>query len=149
VKVIDGILFVLHGFVGVGAIGGGLAAIIHPKEPLGVSVEALKYSPFQDFLIPGIILFTVLGLGNIFSAGLMIRSQSRYQGYISSIFSWALVIWIVVQAYMLRNIIFLHILFFLIGILQGILSMTILVKNRSFPMDVILDTLKKKRENAS
>lgn len=53
-------LFVLHGFVGIGALAGGLATIINPNEPLGVTVDALKNSPFNNFLIPGIILFTVI-----------------------------------------------------------------------------------------
>lgn len=62
-------LFVLHAIVGLGAIGGGLFAILNPQCPAGMSVDALKNFPFSNFLIPGIILFTVIGLGNVFSAG--------------------------------------------------------------------------------
>lgn len=51
------LLFILHLFVGIGAVSGGLAAITNPTEPLGASVELLKNSPFKDYLIPGIILF--------------------------------------------------------------------------------------------
>ena len=39
-------LFFLHVFVGIGAIGGGLAAILNPQEPLEYGV-LLKNSPFQ------------------------------------------------------------------------------------------------------
>ena len=38
-------LFILHAFVGIGALAGGLAAITNPEEPLGVTVDALKNSP--------------------------------------------------------------------------------------------------------
>jgi len=88
---VDRLLFLLHLFVGIGALFGGLAAIVNPQTPLGMPAEPLKNSPFSSYLIPGIILFTVIGLGNIFSA-FMFRFKSKLQGYISSVFSWALVI---------------------------------------------------------
>lgn len=126
----------LHVFVGVGAIGGGLAAIINPYEPAGAPIELLKNSPFSSYLIPGIILFAIIGIGNIISA-IMFRFKSRFQGYISSVFSWALVIWIVVQCIMINSVVFLHILFFIIGLIQAALSMAILFEQRLFPATII------------
>lgn len=41
-KTVYRLLFALHVFVGLGALGGGLAAITNPKEPLGVSIDMLK-----------------------------------------------------------------------------------------------------------
>ncbi|HHW30702.1 MAG TPA: hypothetical protein GXX20_03350 [Clostridiaceae bacterium] len=130
-------LFVLHLFVGIGAVFGGLAAIINPHNPLGIPNEALKNSPFSNYLIPGIILFVVLGIGNIISA-LMFRFKSRFQGYISSVFSWALVIWIVVQCIMLNTVAFPHVLYFLIGLVMAALSMAILFEQRLFPVNIVL-----------
>jgi len=132
------LLFALHVFVGIGAMAGGLAAITNPDAPLGISVEVIKNSPFSNFLIPGIILFTIIGLGNVISA-LMFRFKSRFQGYISSVFSWALVIWIVVQCIMMNAIVFLHVLFFSIGLIEATLSMTILFEQRLFPANLILN----------
>lgn len=132
------ILFGLHVFVGVGALLGGLAAIINPQGPLGISVVVLKNSPFSDFLIPGIILFTIVGLGNVISA-LMFRIKTKYQGYISSVFSWALVIWIIVQCIMLNAVAFLHVLFFTIGLIEAILSMMILFEKGQFPANLFLN----------
>lgn len=129
-KTVYRLLWASHIFVGIGAIFGGLVAIINPQQPLGITVEALKYSPFNDFLIPGVILFVVIGLGNIISA-LMFRFKSKFQGYISSIFSWALVIWIVVQCVMLRAVAFLHVLYFIIGLIQAGLSIAILIEQRN------------------
>ena len=131
------LLFALHAFVGVGAVFGGLAAITNPKGPLGIPIETLKNSPFNDFLIPGIILFTLIGLGNIFSA-LMFRFKPRFQGYISSVFSWALVIWIVVQCIMLNSIAALHIIFFIIGLIEATLSAIILYEQRLFPINLFI-----------
>jgi hypothetical protein len=141
-RIVYRLLFALHGFVGIGAVVGGLAAIINPQGPLGMSIEPLKNSPFSDYLIPGIILFTVIGLGNIISA-LAFIFKSKFQGYISSIFSWALVIWIVVQCVILNTVVFLHILFFTIGLIEAVLSIFILFKQRLFPTSTILKFYKK------
>jgi hypothetical protein len=56
-------LFLLA-FLGLSAIGGGGALIISPSGKLlgGLPLSILKNSPFHNFLIPGIILFIVLGL---------------------------------------------------------------------------------------
>jgi len=139
-------LFILHLFVGIGAIFGGLAAITQPNGPMGIPTDTLKNSPFTNFLIPGIILFTVIGLGNLFSA-LMFRFKLKYQGYISSVFSWALVIWIVVQCIMLGDIVFLHVLYFLIGIVEAAMSMMLLFEKRLFPVNIAVDIFNSIRKN--
>ena len=131
------LLFTLHAFIGIGAIAGGLAAITNPQKPLGISIKLLKNSPFSDYLIPGIILFTIIGLGNVISA-LMFRYKLRFQGYISSVFSWALVIWIIIQCIMLNTVAFLHVLFFIIGLIQSILSLIILFDKRLFPTNIVI-----------
>lgn len=122
-------LFVLHVFVGLGALFGGLTGMINPQNPLGIPVEVLRYSPFSNFLIPAIILFVVIGLGNLFSA-YMFRYKLSYQGYISGIAGCALVIWIVVQCIMMRDVVFLHVLYFIIGLIQVALSILILMEQR-------------------
>lgn len=141
-KTIYRILFGIQLFVGIGALAGGYAGISNPAAPLGVPTEILKNAPFDNFLIPGIILFTVIGLGSITSA-LSILFKSRYRAYISNVFSWALVIWIVVQCIMLQNIHGLHVAFFLIGMLEGILSMIVLFNERLFPTNLVIDFYKK------
>jgi len=144
-KPIYRLIFALHVFVGIGAMAGGLAAITNPQNPFEMPAETLVNSPFSNFLIPGIILFTIIGLGNVFSA-LMFCFKSKYQGYISSVFSWALVIWIVVQCIMLNAVAFLHILFFSIGLLQAGLSMIILFERRQFPANLVLNFYKSIRK---
>ena len=141
-KKIYNILFGLHLFVGIGGLVGGFAAIINPQNPLGISIDVLKNSPFNNYLIPGIILFIIIGLGNLISA-FMFSFKLRYQGYISSVFSWALVIWIIVQCFMLNGVVFLHILFFIIGLIEALLSMLIIFEKRQFPANIIFNFYKK------
>jgi len=135
-KIVYRLLFGLHLFVGIGALAGGLAAITNPLGPMGMPTEPLKNSPFSNYLIPGIILFVVIGLGNIFSA-IMFRFKSRFQGYISSIFSWALMIWIIVQCIILNTVISLHVIYFAIGLIEAVLSMIILFEQSLFPANII------------
>lgn len=139
------LLLVLHLFVGIGALFGGLAAIIDPYEPLGMPIEPIKNSPFSNYLIPGIILFTIVGLGNVTSA-LTFRFKLRFQGYLSSVFTWALVIWIVVQCIILKAVAFPHILFFSIGMIGAVLSMIILFEQRLFPTNIVLKFYKVTRK---
>lgn len=136
-KIVYRLLCALHIFVGLGALLGGLVSIINPEKPFGMSVEPLKNSPFDNYLIPGIILFAVIGVGNIISA-LMFRLKSKFQGYISSVFSWALVIWIVVQCVMLNLVALPHIIYFIIGLVEAILSMAILFHQHLFPANIVI-----------
>lgn len=124
-----------HFFIALGALFGGAAAIFDPYQPLGVPLELLEGSPFRNYLIPGIILFTVIGLGNLFSA-LTALKKNEQQGYISSVFSWALMIWIVVQCIMINAVDFLHILYFILGLLGAVLSMRILSEKNAFPANL-------------
>jgi hypothetical protein len=111
IKVLHRVLFGLHLLVGIGAMAGGFAAISNPQSPLGAPVDMLKYSPFSDFLIPGILLFGIIGIGNVVST-VFVQRNPWYLPYVSSVFGGALVIWIVVQCIMLRSVAFLHVLFF-------------------------------------
>jgi hypothetical protein len=88
------ILIILHLFVGVGAMAGGFSAISNPQSPMGISTEILKNSPFPDFLIPGLLLFGVIGVGNIICAGFAIKGPWYYP-YISGVFGGALMVWII------------------------------------------------------
>lgn len=63
VKSVRNIFLIVIGFLAIGAIGGGAVLIISPTgEMMGLPLSEFKNSPFNSFMIPGIILFTVLGL---------------------------------------------------------------------------------------
>lgn len=124
------ILFSMHVLVGIGALVGGFAAILNPYEPLGMTTDALKDSPFDTYLIPGLILLVLLGIGNLLSAGMFVLKW-RLQGFLSGFFSATLVFWIVIQCLLLRSIAFQHILFFGVGTLMGLLSLTLIFDKRN------------------
>ena len=107
----------LHGFVGIGAAAGGMSAVIDPSAPLGITTDALQFSPFSSFLIPGLFLLLILGCGNI-AAGVISYRKPQYARYAGIGFGAVLMLWIVIQCIMLQSVVFLHVLFFLIGALQ-------------------------------
>ena len=62
-KATRNVLLFLLAFLGLGATFGGGVLIISPSGKLfGMPLSMLENSPFNSFLIPGIILFLVLGL---------------------------------------------------------------------------------------
>ncbi len=66
-------------FLSVGALFGGGAFLLFPEGWMGMTPELmLQHSPFKNFLIPGLILFTVLGLMPIYVVwGLIKRKDCK------------------------------------------------------------------------
>ena len=63
IKKIRNIFLIVLGFLALGAIGGGIVLIISPDgELLGLPLSEFKNIPFTSYLIPGIILFSMLGV---------------------------------------------------------------------------------------
>jgi len=109
---------VLQAFIGLGAIGGGLMFIIDPSgNAMELPVDMLQGSPFPDFLIPGLFLFTVNGLGSIVGAGLSL-ARSRYAPEAGVLLGAILVAWIIIQVAIIQSVHWLHILYFVLGFIE-------------------------------
>ena len=111
-KTTRNILLSLLAFLGLSAIGGGGALIISPSGKLlgGLPLSILERSPFNNFLIPGIILFVVLGLiPCLIVFALIKKPESKFAEHLNffkdmywawsfSIYvAFALIIWIQVE----------------------------------------------------
>lgn len=116
------ILGLIQAFVAIGAIPAGLSVIIDPSgSAMGAPLEMLQYSPFQNFLIPGIFLLTFNGIFHAIGAW----SSFTKRPYYIKLSLWLgsfLIAWIVVQIYFLRSIHYLHILYLCIGIIEIIMA---------------------------
>jgi hypothetical protein len=90
----------------------------------------LQHSPFKNFLIPGLILFVVLGLMPVFVVwGLLKRKDCKLAQmlniYPDMHWSWswsvytgfALIIWIYMEVYFLQGFHWLHSFYFFYGVL--------------------------------
>ena len=62
-KKAQNVFLIVLGFLAIGAIGGGIVLICSPTgEMIGLPLSEFRNIPFSSFLIPGIILFFVLGV---------------------------------------------------------------------------------------
>ena len=83
--------------LGIGAIAGGLALIAGPHgEIIPLPLSLLAGSPFADYLVPGAILFTILGLGPLGAAILAWRRHPAAP-FLAFAVGCALLIWLAVQ----------------------------------------------------
>ncbi len=104
-------------FTGISACFGGWMLITSPDgSSLGMTTGLLEHSPFSDFLIPGIVLFTVIGLLSLVSAYLIFRQVTRYS-FLVILMGLILIGWIVIQAIMIQTVNYLHVIFVAAGLL--------------------------------
>ena len=109
-------------FNGISAVFGG-GALMNDSTGgiLNMPVEMLQYSPFTNFFIPGLILFTIIGLGSLF-AGIIVIMKLRGYPFMVIFMGFALSIWISVQILYLKDVHYLHIIYGLLGIILIILG---------------------------
>jgi hypothetical protein len=68
---------VLEIFLGIGALFGGIQFILSPDgHLLGVPLRMLAGTPFHSFLVPGLLLFTFVGLGPMAAAAITARRRA-------------------------------------------------------------------------
>jgi hypothetical protein len=116
-------LGILQAFIGVGAAPAGILLIYNPSgSDLGMTVEMLINSPFLNFLIPGIFLLGVNGLGSLLGA-LATFKRYRFASKIAIGLGIFLILWIAVQAYWLGDLHWLHILYFILGNIELVLGL--------------------------
>lgn len=108
-------------FIGIGAVPAGIAMISDPGgESLEMYVDMLRRSPFTDFLIPGIVLLLVNGIGSLFGALVSLRAY-QIAGLIAIGLGTFLILWIVIQAWWLGWHL-LHVLYILLGVSEFVLG---------------------------
>ncbi len=109
----------LLAFLGLSAIGGGGALIISPSGKLlgGLPLSILERSPFNDFLVPGIILFVVLGIipsllvlallkkpNSLFAERFNFFKDMHWAWTFSIYVAFALIIWIQVETIYIQGV---------------------------------------------
>ncbi len=116
-------------FNGTGALFGGWSFIQDPTgSDLQIPTTYLEHSPFKDFLIPGIVLFTVNGVLSLVTLVWTLMQWKQY-GWLIMIQGAMLVGWIIIQMIMLREINLYHFIFGSIGIILLWIGWTLKEKN--------------------
>jgi hypothetical protein len=102
--------------LGAGALAGGAVLVARPDgSGMGFSVGILAGSPFNDFLVPGLILGGLFGVGSLVVAVLGLR-HSRIAPFLAFAIGSAQMIWILVQLAIIKEVSFLHPTMFAIGL---------------------------------
>lgn len=102
-------------FTGLNALIAGSLFIYDPSgQKIGMTLDYLKFSPFNSFLIPGIILFLVNGVSNLLTAFITIK-RNKYSNEMIVAQGILLAGWILIQVWMVRDLNPLHIIMFSIG----------------------------------
>jgi len=108
--------------VAIGALVSGAMLIVAPSGALlQAPPDMLAGSPFHDFLIPGMILFLVNGVGQLV-AGVLTLRHHRWSGYIGAVFGFGLMIWIFVQVNMIGGGHWLQYTYFTAGVVETALA---------------------------
>jgi hypothetical protein len=102
--------------LGAGAVAGGATLVASPDgSGMGFSTSILAGSPFPDFLVPGLILGGLFGVGSLMTA-LAGWRRARWAPFIAFAIGSGQMIWIVVQVAIIRELSFLHPTMFGIGL---------------------------------
>jgi hypothetical protein len=106
--------------LGLGALAGGIALVSQPDgSVMGFDVALLSGSPFSDYLLPGLILGGVFGVGSLVVAVMGMR-RSRLAPFLAFAIGVAQMIWIVVQLGIIKEVSFLHPVCFVIGLVIAV-----------------------------
>ena len=125
------ILIILLAFLSLSSIGGGGSLIISPSGKLtgSLPLSILEHSPFTSFLVPGIILFLILGITPSFIIfGLLKKPANKFAEFFNFFkdmhWAWsftiyvafALIIWIQVETMLIQEVSFLQTFYMLYAI---------------------------------
>lgn len=116
------ILSIVLAFTSINALIAGYSFMSDPSGGgMGISADRLKFSPFSNYFIPGLVLFVANGLLASVAA-VMVMVKHKYYPLVVFIQGIILLGWIIIQAMFLREFNFLHFLFVAIGSLLVLLA---------------------------
>lgn len=101
-----------------GALYGGISLIRFPDgSDLQMPLSILEHSPFKTFLVPGIVLLLVNGIGSFITL-IFLLIKNKFSLFLLATEGVLLCGWIVVQILMIRQLLSLHYIMFSTGVLM-------------------------------
>lgn len=111
------VLMVLLALNGISATYGGWVLASDPTgATMHMSPTWLQASPFDNYLIPGVILMVVLGIGSIVSL-VLLAMRRPFAPYLTMMEGAATMIWIITQVVMVQLFSWLQVLYLVVGAL--------------------------------
>jgi len=115
------------------AINAAVAGVLFIIDPsgngMGMNVSYIKDSPFNSYLIPGIVLLIVNGLLNFIAAYFVFKEKPFASLWVIAQ-GILLIGWIVIQVIMVKDISMLHTIMFTIGMILTMSGFLLLALRR-------------------
>ncbi len=129
-------LAILQLFIGIGAIAGGLGLVIDSTgATVGLNPDWLARSLFNSYLVPGFILFIIIGIGHIFSGILTLKNYNK-SGILAAFLGFFLMLWIVAQMVIIPFY-WLQLLYFVFGFTEVLLGVAVFLSRFTQPAKVM------------
>ena len=97
------VCLVLLAVLGIGALAGGAMLVADSDgSAMGTTVAVLAGSPFPDFLIPGLVLAGLFGVGSFIVVAMALR-RLPIAPFLAFAIGCAQMIWITVETWMVRD----------------------------------------------
>lgn len=139
-KSLSVVLGILQVFIGIGAVPADLMMILDPSgSSLGMPLSMLANTPFSNFLIPGIFLLMVNGIGSLLG-GLASFRRYRHADKIAIGLGTFLILWIAAQVWWM-GLHWLHIVYVVLGIVELVLGLMLRKKLRAVSRELSKDLL--------
>jgi hypothetical protein len=117
-KIIRIFMILQYSILALGAfISGGMLIFDPSGENMGLARDFLSDTPFHNYLIPGILLFGVIGLTQALSA-IKLKSGGSYVKEILIFAGISILIWIIVQLYMIGYVFFLQAIILFVSVVE-------------------------------
>jgi len=128
IKKLRVVTIILLFLVGLNALAAGYSFMAEPSgKDIGISTDYLKDSPFENYFVPGLVLFCFNGVLSMLTAILAIK-QWRYYPQLIVVQGCILLGWIMIQVAMVKDFNLLHFVCAAIGIVL-LMSGRILTKD--------------------
>lgn len=101
--------------------GGAILMLERADDPLGMPLEWLDDTPFSDYFVPGLTLFSVFGVGSVAVVVGLLRRRA-WAGVASVGLGLAQLVWIAVEAFYLRTVQPLHVVYGGLGAVLVVLA---------------------------
>lgn len=112
------IMINVYSLLSLGAFISGVMLITDPNgKSMGLSKDLLSQTPFQNYLIPGLLLFIVIGILQLISA-FKLKSEGPFLKEITLTAAISMLIWIVSQLSMLGYVFFMQVIILFVAIVE-------------------------------